>query len=309
MIINQLKEVQLVKESSALKLDALTQQFQRYDRTVYIEEPSPIPISGTGEAYIEAQKLFTLLPETAALTIETDCVKLVLKNKAEYKFPKLDLSWDSNPLPRSFNLDNSVNIKLASGRLNSATLKNLANPMLQCIYLDDMGGISCNSMVACLDGTTKTINPILLPPDIVLLMEGKESQLEIIGDNFVIKIADSFLVCPVPNYDYSQTAQILRETLPIDITKYPVNGLFEEVKRLSAFGDFLSFDGERVLVGENFEPFIFPSADTFFKYGIQYLLTVLPQVTHVAQSDFALLLYGDRFVFMVSPEKGKDQEA
>jgi hypothetical protein len=303
MIVNQLKEVQLVTESRAVKLDSATQTLQRYDRTVYIEEPTTIKLLGSGEAYVEAVNFFALLPEAERIEIEPNLVKVTLKNKAEYKLPKLDVKWAQSELPKHFNISNSINIKLAAGRLTSATLKNLANPMLQCIYMDSDSGVSCNSMVACIDGTTLPDSPILLPPDIVLLMEGKESQLEVVGSNFVVKIEEAFIVCAIPQYDYTRTAEVLRKSLPKNITKYPIGPLFEEVKRLSAFGDFLSFDGERAIVKDNFEPFSFKSAIPKFKYGVQYLLTIVPQVTHIAQSEFALLLYGDNFLFMISPEE------
>ena len=307
MIVNQLKEVQLVTESRAVKLDSATQTLQRYDRTVYVEEPTTIQLLGSGEAYVEALKFFTLFPDAERIEIEPNFVKLTLKNKAEYKLPMMDVRWEKNELPAQFNLKNSINIKLARGRLTSATLKNLANPMLQCIYMDQDSGVSCNSMVACIDGTTLPAQPILLPPDIVLLMEGKESQLEIIGQNFVVRIEEAFVVCAIPQYDYSRTADVLRKSLPKTITKYPIGFLFDAVRRLSAFGDFLSFDGEKVIVKDNFEPFKFLSAIPKFKYGAQYLLTIIPQVTHIAQSEFALLLYGDNFLFMISPEEEEEK--
>jgi hypothetical protein len=302
MIVDKVKEVQLVPESRALKLDAATNSFQRFDKTIYAVEESKIKIQGSGEAYVEALKFFNLFPETKDIEIHTDFVLLRLKNGAEYKLPFLDVSWNTNELPNKFNKDNSISIKLVSGRLNSATLKNLANPMLQCIYIDNTSAVSCNSMVACLDGTATTITPLLLPPDIAPLMEGREAYLEIIDNNYVVKMGEEYVVCPIPAYDYSGVAQTLRNSLPASIKQYPVGSLYDSVRRLSMFGDKLTFDGEKVLVEENYEPFNLPSAVKEFKYGIQYLLTVLPQVTHIAQSEFALLLYGDKFLFMISPE-------
>lgn len=304
MIVDKLKEVQLVTESGAIKLDATNGIYQRFDKTVYVQEPFSVSVTGSGEAYVEASKFFSLLPETSLVELSQDYVKMTLKNKAEYKLPKMDVKWDTSNLPATFVQSSSINIKLASGRLTSATLKNLANPMLQCIYMDQDSGVSCNSMVACIDGTTLVKQPILLPPDVVTLMEGRESQLMVSEDgNFIIKIGEAFIVCPAPMYDYSETAEVLRNSIPASTKKYPVSGLFEEIRRLSSFGDFLSFDGNKVSVGENFEPFDFPSAEPTFRYGVQYLLTVLPQVTHISQSEFALLLYGDNFLFMVSPEE------
>lgn len=308
MIVDKVKEVQLVEESRVVKLSAGDNTLQRYDKTIYAVEPSPINIEGQGEAYIEAQKFFTLLPEASKVEICTNYVLLILKNGAEYKLPFMtgsrdkEIKWATNTLPAKFDQNKSISIKMASGRLTSATLKNLANPMLQCIYVDNISGVSCNSMVACLDGTVVSPTPLLLPPDIVSLMEGRESNLAVIGNNYVVKIADAFVVCPIPEYSYAESAATLRNSLPPNITKYPVNGLLEEVKRLSSFGDYLSFDGTRVVVGENFEPFSLPSAVPEYSYAVQYLLTVLPQVTHIAQSEFALLLFGDKFLFMISPE-------
>lgn len=309
MIVDKLKEVQLVRESAALKIDAQERTFQRYDKTVYVEEPFSLPITGSGTAFVESQKFFALFNEAVRMEMDSDYVKMVLKNGAEYKLPKLAEStdgtfkyWETNKLTKSFNADNAINLKLALGRLTSATLKNLANPMLQCIYIDADTGVSCNSMIACIDGTTVSKEAILLPPDVVMLMEGKEAQLSIVGDSFIIKIAEAFILCPVPSFDYSETAAVLRDSLPHTIEKHPVGNLFEGIKRLSAFGDFISFDKDRVIAGENFEPFSFKSAEPTFRYGAQYLLTVLPQVSHIAQSEFALLLYGDKYLFMVSPE-------
>ena len=305
MIIDKLKEVQLVVESKALKICPSTKTFQRYDKTVYIEEPFTTQISGNREAYVEAQKFSSLFPITTRIDIEPDYVKLTLNNGAEYILPDLDttkVKWETDDSPKLFDESKSINIKLATGRLTSTTLKNLANPMLQCIFIDSDTGVSCNSMVACIDGTTTSNEPLLIPPDVVTLMEGREAQLMKLNEKYIIKLAEAFVICPIPNYSYSETAEVLRSSLPSTIQKYPVTGLLDEIKRLAQFGEFVSFDKTKVLVGENFEPFEFPTAEPDYNYGAQYLITILPQVSHIAQSEFALLLYGDNYLFMVSPE-------
>lgn len=303
MLVDKMKEVQLVAESKALKIDPIRRIFSRFDKTVYIEEPisQDILVKGDKIVYIEASKFFALLQMIKSISIEENCCLLVLTNNAEYSLPFLTLVWEE----QSFNKDEatvSVPIKMAAGRLSSATLKNLANPMLQCVYIDEVTAVSCNSEVACIDGNVVSTTPLILPPDVLDLVEGKETTINIVGDNYVMQIGEAFVFVPIPQLDYAETAKTLRSRLPEGAAKYPVGTLVDSLKRLSTFGDYVVFDGEKVLCGVDYEPFTFPTAVKEYQYNIQFLLTVLPQVRTITQIEGVMLAYGDQFLFMISAE-------
>ena len=308
MLTDKMKEVQLVAESKLLKIDPTASTFSRYDKTVFIIEPAPssIKLSGMEIKYVEAAKFFSLLPDAKIVELTTDYCHIILSNGAEYKLPYFDLTWEDQvaELPEQ----PTAKIKLAAGRLSSATLKNLANPMLQCIYIDEATAVSCNSMVACIDGTVTSRTPLILPPDIISIIEGAESNLYLIDDNYVLAIGDSKLFVPVPELDYSETAEVLRSALPEGIERYPVGALLESLKRLSNSHDFVSFQADRVIADDDYEPFDFPRANPNYQYNIQNLLSTVGQAKTIAQSDYALLLYGDQFLFMISPEPTGEEE-
>lgn len=310
MLTDKMKEVQLVQESKLLKISPQQRTFSRYDKTVFIIEPIPstLNISGEKDAYIEAGKFFALFPELTSIEVCNDYCHLTLKNGAEYKLPFYPVAWQdqAEDLPDT----PTATIKLAAGRLSSATLKNLANPMLQCIYIDEATAVSCNSMVACIDGTVTSETPLLLPPDIISIIEGSESNIYIIGDNYVITIGDGKVFVPIPKLDYKESADILRGALPLpeEVKKYPVSTLLDSLKRLSASHDVITFTEDRILADEDYEPFNFPTANSDYSYNIQSLLSVAGQTTSIAQSDYALLFYGDQFLFMVSPETNEEAE-
>lgn len=308
MLVDKMKEVQLVAESKILKINPIEKSFSRFDKTVYIKEPiaSSLTVSGEKIGYVEASKFFALYSELKSIDLGSDCCHATLKNGAEYKLPYFDLSWED----QNVDIANaySTSIKLASGRLSSATLKNLANPMLQCIYIDEATAVSCNSMVACIDGTVTSNEPLLLPPDIISLIEGNEVTLYVIDTTYVLKVGDATVYVPVPGVDYKETADTLRGALPEQIQRFPVGTLFDSLKRLSSSHDIVSFKPDRVIADADFEPFEFPTANENYMYNIESLLSVISQAKHIAQSDYALLLYGDQFLFMVSPEPMEGEE-
>lgn len=314
MLVNQMKEIQLVAESKILKIDPVNRSFSRYDKTVYIKDPIPqsISIIGSSAQYVEASKFFALFGELKSIELTDDCCHLFLKNGAEYKLPYFMIDWED----QSIDISNSYStiIKLASGRLSSATLKNLANPILQCIYVDDATAVSCNSMVACIDGTVISSKPLILPPDIISLIEGTETKVYLFEDSqsnknvYVLEVGDSVVYVPMPDIsDYPEIAETLRGSLPENIQRYATSTLFDSLKRLSASHERVVFTGDKVQADEDFEPFSFPTANASFTYSIQNLLSVIQQTKHIAQSDYALLLYGDKFLFMISPEMTEEE--
>lgn len=308
MLVDKMKDIQLVAESKVLKIDPKEKVFSRFDKTVYIKEPIPatIQVSGQGPNYVEAGKFFTLFGEIQKIDLLQDYCHLTLKNGAEYKLPYLLTSWDDKAT--SLPATPAATIKLANGRLSSATLKNLANPMLQCIYVDDATAVSCNSMVACIDGTVTSGEPLILPPDIISLIEGSEASIYIDNGNYALKVGDAIVLVPIPGLDYTETAELLRGTLPENIERFPVGTLFDSLKRLSSQAEYVTFKPDRVQAGDNYEPFDFPKANQNYTYNIQNLLSVIQQAKNIAQSDYALLLYGDQFLFMISPEPTDDEE-
>lgn len=313
MITDKLREVQLVAESKVLKIDAKEQYFSRFDKTVYMEEPIPDTVTLTSErdedkpiGYVEASKFFALFGEAKQIVLRNDYCFITLKNGAEYKLPYFDIFWDR----KQYNIDGaaSTKIKLAAGRLSSATLKNLANPMLQCIYIDEATAVSCNSMVACIDGTTISKTPLILPPDIISIIEGSETEIFITEGAYVIKLSGGVICVPIPELDYKETADTLRENIPENIKMFPVKSLADSLKRLSASHEYVVFTGDQVRADEDFEPFEFPTANKEYMYNIQSLLSIIGQVQNIAQGEYPLFLYGDKFLFMVSPETDDSAE-
>lgn len=302
MLVDKMKELQLVAESKILKIDPTNRMFSRFDKTVYISEPIDQSITVTGETigYVEASFFFNLFSEAQTINMFSEFCQVILKNGGDYKLPYYDNSWEDITLDT--NNCYTVTIKLAEGRLSSATLKNLANPMLQCIYIDDATAVSCNSMVACIDGTVTSQQPLILPPDVIGLIEGSEATIYVTDKNYVLKVGNATVYVPIPGVDYKETADVLRGALPDQITRYSVSHLYDSIKRLSAAHTVVTFYKDKVVSDTDFEPFSFPDANEKYKYDVQSLLSILPQVKHIAQSDYALLLYGDQFLFMLSPE-------
>ena len=128
------------------------------------------------------------MPEIKTLK-QTTCLEIELNNGAKYSLPFKSVQWEAQPLPSEFNV--TIDFKLKD--LMLCTLKNLIKPELQCIYIDDKGGVSCDFMSACIDkGVVSTI-PFLLPADAQELVDGKvckvaieENRLAILSDSFFI---------------------------------------------------------------------------------------------------------------------------
>lgn len=252
MILDKVKAIPFVDESSAVKVVSVDGRIrlERTDRVVWAQEDTSLLSEGIN-CYVEAKPFFALFDEISSLK-QTTCLEVKLKNGAEYELPFMDVEWDTVEMPDEYH--DRILFKIED--LMLTTLRNLIKPELQCIWIDEKGGVSTDIVSACISKEVKSKHPFLLPLDVQELVVGKVADVNATGDTLFIKGHD-FSIAVAKPINEDAWYDDLRAMLEGDPGFVPVGSLAESLKRLELFDDYVSFDGRTVRAGSNFEPFLF----------------------------------------------------
>ncbi len=297
-MLEKIKEVPFIDESAAVRVYEHYGQviLERFDRVVWAKEVTPIrhEYDFLG-CYVEASKFFALLPEIESFQQDT-CLRVTLKNGAKYELPFMDVSWDTVQMPDDY--DDTITFKLSD--LMLSTLRNLIKPELQCIYIDDRGAVSCDFITACISEEVKSRNPFMLPPDIQPLVDGRTCKVKV-ADRLYVQTNDFSIATTVPAMPEDGTWEQLRAMLPATSDEM-VDGtpLVDSLKRLLLFGDYVTFDGTRVISERNSEPFVFSDTEES-RYEIERLLKILATAKAMSEHDKNLIFANDGSRFLLSP--------
>lgn len=306
-MLEKMKEIPFIDESAAVKLTSNEDgsvSLERNDRVVWAKEICRFRQNPTGiSCYVEASKFFALIDEIDTLE-QTTCLIVKLKNRAKYELPFLDVSWEQpSDLPEIF--DGQIDFDLSD--LMISTLKNLVKPELQCILIDPAGAVSCDFVTACFSRKLRFPVRFLLPADLQPLVDGKHCSVSI-TDKIYIRANGIEIVTAAPTIEDMEMWETLRGMVAESPeATFDGSQLLESLKRLQLFGDYVSFDGERVKSGANFEPFPFPPFDDNAGgaaenlYEIEKLMKILSTAKAVSESHCNVVLSNDSSTFLVSP--------
>lgn len=295
-MLEKIKEVPFIDESSAVKLSTLNGKLklERNDRVVWAYETTET-VAENINCYVEADKFLTLLPDVKALSQDT-CLKVELKNGAKYELPFLDVSWEAIEMPEEY--DDSITFHLSD--LMLCTLKNLVKPELQCIYIDEQGAVSCDFITACISKTVKAHSPILLPPDVQDLVNGRLCKIKVTEDKIFIQANDFGIVTTKPSMGEDAWWDALRGMLEGSTGFVSAAALSDGLKRLAMFDKMVSFNGEKVVSGSNSEPFAFVDLDNR-QYEIERVTKILSTASQITTNGDNLVLKNDSGLFLISP--------
>lgn len=297
-MLEKIKEVPFIEESRAIKVGVQEGKLylERNTRVIWASEKIDLDVEGLN-CYVEADKFFNLLPEIKYMR-QTTCLEVQLKNGARYDLPFLTVSWETLEMPAEEG--ETINFKLND--LMLCTLKNLVKPELQCIYIDNEGAISCDFISACITDIVKSSEPILLPPDVQELTDGRICRVTIKNDNLYISTENFNIITAKPSLseEAKQDFVGLRAMSDgahgyVDVTK-----LQEALKRLVMFGDFISFKADKVIAGENFEPFAFARELPELKYEIESMRKIVLTASEITELEGNLILKNTSSRFLVS---------
>ena len=295
-MLEKIKEVPFIDESAAVKLISIAGKLrmERNDRVIWASENTELPAENIN-CYVEADKFFSLLPDIKSLSQDT-CLKIELKNGAKYELPFLTADWQAEEMPAEY--DNVITFKLDD--LVLCTLKNLVKPELQCIYIDQQGAVSCDFVSACISDTVKANEGFLLPPDVQELVNGRQCKVKIENDKIYIQASDFSIVTTKPTMGDDPWWEQLREMLQNAEHFIDVGALSNGLKRLAMFDDYISFDGDKVNAGSNFEPFRFTDLSNY-KYEIEKVAKVLSTATEITEENANLIFRNKSSKFLISP--------
>lgn len=295
-MLEKIKEVPFIDESAAVRLISIAGKLrmERNDRVIWASENTELPAENI-DCYVEADKFFNLLPEIKTLSQDT-CLKIELKNGAKYELPFLTATWETQEMPAEYS--NTITFKLDD--LILCTLKNLVKPELQCIYIDSLGAVSCDFVSACISDTVKADEAFLLPPDVQELVNGRQCKVQITDDKIYIQASDFSIITSKPTMSGDLWFEQLRDMLRNAEHFVDIGSLPASIKRLAMFDDYISFDGERMTAGANFEPFRFADLHDY-KYEIEKVAKVLTTASHITEDRGNLVFKNGTSKFLVSP--------
>ena len=293
-MLEKIKTIPFVDESAAVKVTSVEGRIylERTDKVVWAQEKTALRAEGIC-CYVEAKSFFALFDDIAELSQST-CLKVKLRNGAEYELPFISVEWDTVEMPTEYH--DRILFKIED--LMLTTLRNLIKPDLQCIWIDNRGAVSCDIISACISDKVKSQHPFLLPLDVQELVVGKSAGVNASGDTLFIEGTDFSIVVKKP--EVSDTwYDDLREMLKGDISFVPVGALAESMKRLMVFGDYVRFDGVKAIAGSNFEPFGFKDLGDS-PYEIEKVMKILSVSTAIGELNNNLILKNDGAMFLIS---------
>lgn len=295
-MLEKIKEVPFIDESAAVRVKSIEGKtvLERNDRVIWASEETTLQSEGI-DCYVEAEKFLTLLPEVKSL-YQGECLVLTLKNDAKYELPFLSVSWETPEMATEY--ENTIMFKLDD--LMLCTLKNLVKPELQCIYIDEAGAVSCDFVSACISDTVRASQSILLPPDVQALVNGRQCKVHIDDDKIYILSSDFKIITPKPTMSEDRWWEGLRQMVAAIPCLVNSEKLAESLKRLVMFGDYISFNDNKVWTGTNFEPFEFVSMPSS-KYEIEKVAKVLTTANKITADEGNLIFMNESSKFLVSP--------
>jgi hypothetical protein len=293
-VLEKIKAIPFVDESAAVKVTSVDGRIylERTDKVIWAQEKTALRADGIS-CYVEAKSFFALFEDIAELSQST-CLKVKLKNGAEYELPFVAVRWDSVEMPTEYH--DRILFKIED--LMLTTLRNLIKPDLQCIWIDNRGAVSCDIISACISDKVKSQHPFLLPLDVQELVVGKLAGVNASGDTLYIEGTDFSIAVKKP--EVSDTwYDDLREMIKGDISFVPVGELAESMKRLKVFDDYVTFDGVKAIAGSNFEPFRFKDLGDS-PYEIEKVMKILSVSTAIGELNSNLVLKNDGAMFLIS---------
>lgn len=295
-MLEKIKAIPFVDESSAVKISSQESGnviLERTDKVIWAQEITPIQAKERINCYVDAKQFFVLYEDIAELHQSTH-LKVILKNGAEYDLPFLNVSWDSVVMPEEYH--DEVQFKISD--LMLTTLRNLIKPELQCIYIDEKGGVSCDIISACISTEVKSEHAFLLPLDVQELVVGKTAKISaetnvlyLAGHNFSIAVMKP----EITDAWYEDLRNMLSD-MPTFVT---TGKLADSLKRLELFGEYVSFDGEKAIAGNNFEPFQFFDLGSK-PYEIMKLEKLLTTAVSIGEINGNIVLRNNGSIFLIS---------
>lgn len=294
-MLEKIKSIPFVDESAAVKVFSMNGKIilERTDKVIWAQELSPLKSDDHIMCYVEAKPFFILLDEIKEIK-QTTCLEITLKNGAKYELPFMDVTWESLEMPEEYH--DRIQFKISD--LMLTTLRNLIKPELQCIWIDNIGAVSCDIISACISDQVKSTHPFLLPLDVQELVSGKTADVNCEGDMLYI-VGNDFSIAIMKPENEDAWYNDLRAMVDATATFVPVMTLVDSLKRLTLFDDCITFDGTKVHAGSNHEPFNF--VDTGNKpYAIEKVSKILAVTTGMAEHEGNLILRNEGSMFLIS---------
>lgn len=293
-MLEKIKEIPFIDESRALKVKSVNGKIilERNDKVIWAQESTGIEAEGI-DCFVEAKKFFALYEDIKSMEQGT-CLTVTLKNGAKYELPFLAVHWDEVLMPDEY--EDTITFKISD--LMITTLRNLIKPELQCIYIDENGAVSCDIISACISNEVKASHPFLLPLDVQELVVDRICKVNATTDTLYLKGVNFSIATVKPTLTDDWYNQLREMVVGVE-GFVPTETLNESISRLSLFDDYVRFDGEKVIAGSNFEPFIFKDLEDK-PYEINKLSKILPVVKFIAELDNNLILKNDGSLFLIS---------
>lgn len=310
-MLELMKELGFIPESRALKLSCNQEGKifgERYDRVTYLREVfSSFTLHADSPVYVEAGRFMPLLPYIKTAVKTPNYLQVTLLNDAEYKLPYLDIEFNRPDISGEpvTEIEGAMDLSV----LKKTALQNLVKPEMRCIYVDSEGAVSCNFLQGTVDNRLKSVNPLLLPPEMIDYFQAEErGTLYSFSELLCYTDGSKWVWAPkveIPSDDeqpwYFTIRNSAQSVLEESFVSIP-SGMEDAIKRLQYFGTEAEFSQDKVSVGENYEPMSLPGSAQG-TYSLEEVSTVIALGKKIAFANGAMFLKNEKVTILVSEKE------
>lgn len=245
----------------------------RYDTIYHVQDEFlNVKCEEELDCFVDAKLFCSFAQSIKSVSVKGNVIRLTLFNQAKYdldmvkaeSFPSFDFPIE---LPNKSAFD--------FGGVENAVSKSPLQKELNTVYVDEVGCVASDSIVAGVSEKFKSKIPFAVPEGIHSMLNGAEAEWMILDGKLFVSFGVYKIVAvlsKLPDFDWWNTS---RKAFGGEIKYEDISGLKSSVSRLSNFGSMVYIrDGKIAVNKDHWEPFALEgSGETFDVSNLNSIVT------------------------------------
>lgn len=226
---------------------------ERYDTIYWVRDEYFNVACGDLDCYVDAKLFCTFAQSLKEVVVNNNTITLVLFNGAKYDLDKVK---GGAVLPTYSFGELSNKSAFDFGGVESATSKSPLQKELNTVYVDSLGCVASDSIVAGISSKFKSETPFAVPEGIHSMLNGTEAEWGVIEGKLFISFGCHQIVAVLSKLptDFAWW-DVSRDAFNFDAEFTDISGLKSSLSRLSNFGSIVTIkDGKISVNAEHWEP-------------------------------------------------------
>lgn len=226
---------------------------ERYDTIYWVREDYLNVSCDTFDCFVDAKVFCGFAQSIKRVTVKEAAVHLTLFNGAKYD---LEMVKGENIPTFEFG-ELSHKSAFDFGGVEAAASKSPLQRELNTVYVDEVGCVASDSIVAGVSSKFTSDIPFAVPEGIHSMLNGADAEWDIVDGHLYIKFGVYHIVAELSKLPTFAWWDATRQAFPNDLEFTPISGLKSSVSRLSYFGTQLYIRDNRIAVNkDHWEPFV-----------------------------------------------------